>query len=419
MPPAGLLRACRLDPTSSYLPMDALTAFFLSAVMIMLNGAVLGLMHRDLPQSLQPSAFSWRVGTLLQAGGCVLLAVQRSLPTEWVLPLAHAMLLLGLTAYWRALRQFYGFADVVAIGLPFLLGSLGMVWLSAIDPSRTGRILLAAACWSVIVLGCIATLASERARDSANSRRVLMGVFIAVVLAIAISGLVFGLPGEIRALLGNGGWINLIAPVIAAILPVVGTTAFLQLCSERIRRQWEHAASTDHLTGMANRRTMANAGERRVQTARQSARELTVAVIDIDHFKGVNDRFGHEVGDEAIKHVAARIEEACRDTDLCGRQGGEEFVVVFDGIDGEAGLAAGERIRRAVESQPFVIAQSRFQITVSLGLAQLTATDRSLDDLLRRADRALYLAKAGGRNRVEQDRGREHDAGVETKVAAH
>ena len=398
--------------------MDAHTAFFISAVMIMLNGAVLGLMHRDLPQSLQPSAFSWRVATLLQAGGCVLLAVQRSLPTGWVLPLAHGMLLLGITGYWQALRQFYGFANRYRIGLPFVLGSAGMVWLSAINPSQTGRILLAAGCWSVIVAGCIATLASSRARDSANSRRVLMGVFVAVALTIIVSGLVFGVPGAIRVLLGNAEWINLIAPLIAATLPVIGTTAFLQLCSERIRRQWEHAASTDHLTGMANRRTMANAGERRVQTARQSARELTVSVIDIDHFKAVNDRFGHEVGDEALKHVAARIEAACGATDLCGRQGGEEFVAVFDGVDGEAGLAAGERIRRAVEAQPFVIAQAALRITVSLGLAQLTATDRSLDDLLRRADRALYLAKAGGRNRVEQDGGAANDACREIAKAA-
>jgi diguanylate cyclase (GGDEF)-like protein len=380
--------------------MDALTAFLISALMIMLNGAVLGLMHGDLPESLRPSAMSWRVGTLLQAGGCVLLAVQHSLPLPIVLPLAHGMLLLGITGYWRALRQFYGMADTPLLLLPMLLGTLGIFWMAAVQPSQSGRILVAAAVWSAIVAGCIATLVSPQARDAAISRRVLTGVFVTVALAIGVSALVFVLANPLRTAIGDAGWVYLIAPMVAAVLPVVGTTAYLQLCSERIRRQWERAASTDYLTGLSNRRTLADAGERRVQQARRRGRALSVAVIDIDHFKQINDRFGHEIGDRALKHVAGHIEAACRAGDLSGRQGGEEFVTVFDGLDNEAGVAAGERIRRAVESHPFVLDGVPLTITVSLGLASLSDHDRTLDDLLRRADRALYLAKAAGRNRV-------------------
>jgi len=380
--------------------MDALTAFFVSALMILLNGAVLALMHGDLPAGLRPSAMSWRVGTLLQAGGCILLAVQRLMPPEIVLPLAHGMLFLGVTGYWRALRQFYGFAEAPLLLLPAALGVMGVVWFTAIEPSQSGRILTVAAVWSLIVIGCIATLLAPRARDSAISRRVLTGVFLAVALVIVVAALVFGLPSGLRALIGEASWINLIAPMIAAMLPVAGTTAFLQLCSERIRRQWEHAASTDHLTGLANRRTLAVAGERRLQRARLLGQSLTVAVIDIDHFKSINDRFGHEVGDQALQHVAGRIEAACRGLDLAGRQGGEEFLALLVGVDGEPARRAGERIREAVEAQPFLVNGHRLTITVSLGLASLASVDRSLDDLLRRADRALYAAKAAGRNRV-------------------
>jgi len=381
--------------------MDSLAAFFIVAVLIMMNGAVLGLMHRDLPMSLRPSAFSWRVGTLLQAGGAILLAVQRWLPQELVLPLGHGMLLLGVCGYWRALRQFYGFPESTWIFLPFLLGVGGMLWFTMVDPSQTARILLAAGLWAFIACGCIATLMAKRARDQARSRLVLIGVLAGVTLTIVACGLIFGMPGAIRQLIGASGWVNLIAPTIAAILPVIGTTAFLQLCSERIRREWERAASTDHLTGLANRRTLAYEGEQRLRMARRQGRQLSVAVIDIDHFKHINDRYGHAVGDEALKHVAERAAAACREVDLCSRQGGEEFVVLLDGVAGEAAWQAGERMRRAVESQPFLAERAMLPMTVSIGLAQLEADDLSLDDLLRRADRALYRAKAAGRNRIE------------------
>ncbi len=381
--------------------MDALTAFFISAVLILLNGAVLGLMHQDLPKALQPSAFSWRVGTLLQAGGCILLAVQGSLPKGVVLPIAHGMLMLGVTGYWQALRRFYGFSETKWILLPFAAGIAGVLWYSAVQPSQVNRVMAVAAAWSAIVLGCIATLLSKRSVDAASSRRALTGVFVGVVLAIMICWALFGRTTGLRELVGDAGWINLLAPLIAAILPVVGTTAFLQLCSERIRRQWEHAASTDHLTGLPNRRTLANAGEGRVRHARDQGRPLSVAVIDIDNFKVINDHFGHEVGDSALKHAAERIELACRKQDLCGRQGGEEFVVVFNDLESQAALAAAERIRMFIEQQAFVVDGVTVPVTVSIGLADLIATDTSLDDVLRRADRALFRAKKAGRNRVE------------------
>ncbi len=380
--------------------MDTLTAFLISAAMIMLNGAVLGMMHRDLPAALLPSALSWRVGTLLQAGGCVLLGVQRALPAEIVLPLAHAMLMLGITGYWRALRQFYSFPESPLIVLPAVTGAFGIVWFTVIDPSVMARILIAASTWFGVVLGCIATLRSSRARDAAVSRRVLTGVMVAVASTVAVSGLLFGLPGPVRETLAGSGWVGLIAPMIAAVLPVVGTTAFLQLGSERIRRQWEHAASTDHLTGLANRRTVATAGERRVRIALQGGQPLAVAVIDIDHFKPINDRFGHEVGDEALKHVACLIAQACSAADLVARQGGEEFVAVLEGDNESDLLAAAARIRLAVEAHPFSARGRPLTITVSIGLALLAEGDQTLDDLLRRADHALYAAKAGGRNRL-------------------
>ncbi|MBL9108229.1 MAG: GGDEF domain-containing protein [Myxococcales bacterium] len=191
--------------------------------------------------------------------------------------------------------------------------------------------------------------------------------------------------------------LNVATPIFAAMLPVIGTTAFTLMCSEKIRRNWEIAASTDYLTGLANRLTLGAEATRRWE----ERAELAVAVVDIDHFKSINDRYGHDTGDLALKHVASCLAGACRRDDLPARQGGEEFVVVFRGLDASKAEEAGERLRTAVAKEPFVTGDVHLDLTVSVGIAARTPRDGSFDDVVRRADTALYRAKDRGRNRVE------------------
>lgn len=238
--------------------------------------------------------------------------------------------------------------------------------------------------------------------DAAMSRRVLQVIFviIAAFMAVRLGYFVFGFGTE-ATVLDSQSVMNAVTPMIAAVLPVVGTTAFLLMCSERLRRQWEHAASTDHLTGLANRRTLTEAGAKRLFEARAKKEPFAVAVIDVDHFKQVNDRHGHDVGDLALKHVANKLAGACRSADLAARQGGEEFVVVFGDVDPMGAKTAAERLREAVEGEVFMARQTELRVTVSVGVAVLLESDETLDDVLRRADEALYRAKSNGRNRVE------------------
>jgi len=188
-------------------------------------------------------------------------------------------------------------------------------------------------------------------------------------------------------------------PLVAAILPVIGTTAFLLMCSERIRRQWEHAALTDALTGLANRRTLTRVGSERLSRALTEQRAFALAVVDVDHFKSINDRYGHDVGDIALRHVADTLASSASPGTLPGRQGGEEFVVLLDADPARAQQEA-EQLRNAIRDARFRAGEHELQITVSIGITHCTATDRHLDDLLRRADQALYAAKSGGRDRV-------------------
>lgn len=383
--------------------MNPETAYIIGALMMLANGGVLGLVHRDLLPSLQPSAVSWRIGTLLIAGGCLTILAQFHFPGGFILGLTNSLIILGFTAYWRALRQFYGHPDRIWLLYPFLFGSASVFWFSIVQPNIEIRSLIVTICWLILFSGSAATLLLPHRADYAVSRRVLAGIFT-FGAAFALFRLAFFLLPDgkpIANVIDDSNWINIVTPMMAGILPVVGTTAFLLMCSERLRRQWERAASTDYLTGLANRRTLAAAGEQRFRAARVGKRPLTVAIVDIDHFKSVNDRFGHEIGDQALKHVADLLEQNCRADELPGRQGGEEFVVVMSDTDGDSALSAGERLRQAVESHPFPIKGTNLPISISVGIAQATPADDNFDQLLGRADAALYRAKSRGRNRVE------------------
>lgn len=378
--------------------LDPATAFVFAVLMMLLNGGVLGLMHKALPTALQPSARSWRIATLLMAAGSVLLIVQAAYPPGFILPVANALLMLGLTLYWRALRQFYGLRDHWTMLLPTLAGVSGIAWFATIAPDLTARVVVASVCWLVVLLGGLHALWQGRS-EAAISRRVMVGVFVVVVLFTFVRLFWFaGGAASGSTVVDTGRLINIITPLVATVLPVIGTTAFLQMCSERIRRQWEHAASTDHLTGLANRFILAREGEARL--ARRGNDRLALAVVDIDHFKTINDRHGHEVGDLALRHVADRLRAACRASDLPARQGGEEFVVLFAAAPDEDVGALGERLRVAVEASPFRARGVELQMTVSIGVTAARDRDGGLDELLRRADRALYDAKRDGRNRV-------------------
>lgn len=380
--------------------MDPVTCLAVTTVLTLLNGAILGFVHRDLPEALRPSAIAWRISTLLIAGGCVFLAVQEFGPPAFLLPLANGMLALGVSGYWCALRRFYGEPETPWMLVPPTFVVAGVWWFVAIQPSFAVRVALVSLGWLVPLGGSIRTLL--RASERAVSRAVLVGIFAIVGSFLLLRAIYFvAEPHAVETVTDRGSLMNFATPLVTAILPVIGTNAFLLLCSDRIRRQWERAASTDYLTGLANRRTLGAEGDLRIERARRNGDRLAIAVVDVDHFKSINDRYGHDVGDLALKHVASQLQAACRGQDLPARQGGEEFVVLFDRIEPSQAVSAGERMRLAVEAQPFRAGDVVHPITVSIGVAALNATDKQFADLLRRADQALYAAKLSGRNRVE------------------
>jgi diguanylate cyclase (GGDEF)-like protein len=157
----------------------------------------------------------------------------------------------------------------------------------------------------------------------------------------------------------------------------------------------------DPLTGVHNRRYLDDYLEREVERARRHGRPLSVLLADIDHFKVVNDKFGHLAGDFALQGMAVRLIALSRKDELLARYGGEEFALVLPETDLERALLCGERIRRAVVDQPFEFEGEQYPVTISVGVATLAPDqDVTAADLLREADDRLYQAKRAGRNRV-------------------
>lgn len=172
-----------------------------------------------------------------------------------------------------------------------------------------------------------------------------------------------------------------------------------------VQKQHEAAliqlARHDPLTGAANRRYFFERGEQEFMRSRRHHLPLSIALIDLDHFKRINDEHGHATGDAVLVLLSQRIRELMRDSDLLARIGGEEFAILMPstGLAGAALMA--ERLRMTIAEEPSVVAGHTLHLRFSAGVTQLKGPDQSIEDCLRRADEAMYVAKQAGRDRVE------------------
>lgn len=182
------------------------------------------------------------------------------------------------------------------------------------------------------------------------------------------------------------------------LLRFIATTIALDVQNIRLHR----VAVTDVLTGAYNREFLQQRLPVEIEKAVAGEQTLSIAMLDVDHFKEVNDRHGHDVGDEVLAEVASRLRGAIRGGDLLVRYGGEEFLVVLPRAEAGRGWEVAERMRARLVGRPFTVGALELRIAASVGVAQLRAEGaETAGELIRRADAALYTAKANGRNRVE------------------
>ncbi|MBP7253526.1 MAG: sensor domain-containing diguanylate cyclase [Alphaproteobacteria bacterium] len=208
---------------------------------------------------------------------------------------------------------------------------------------------------------------------------------------------------EIHLRAGNGR--DFLAEVAAISIDYGGQQAVLLALNDiSARKQLEaelfQQASTDPLTGISNRRYFIARGEQELRRARRFARPLSVMMLDLDHFKSVNDTYGHAGGDAVLQQMVQTAMRCLRNTDAIGRLGGEEFAVLMPETDLNAAVEVANRLRQTLADTAITYGEKTIRCTVSIGVAILQPADNDIDALLNRADQALYMAKQDGRNRV-------------------
>lgn len=167
-----------------------------------------------------------------------------------------------------------------------------------------------------------------------------------------------------------------------------------------VQQQLSHEASHDALTSILNRRAILEELDRELVRGQRSSQPLSLVLLDVDHFKVINDTYGHAAGDEVLRALPSRITPALRSYDRAGRYGGEEFLIVLSNCPESAAFSAAERVRRAISGTAIVHAGRDLHVTASLGVASTQLShETGAATLVKAADRALYRAKRGGRNR--------------------
>ncbi|TWC05315.1 diguanylate cyclase [Bradyrhizobium macuxiense] len=370
---------------------DPSTLYLFATMVAGMLGAMLWLFGR---QEKIPALKWWGTAYLLGAASVALWTVGGSTLDPLVLLGLNAIGFAACGMVWNASRIFHG----RKANLPGLV--LGPVaWIGAVttveDPAM--RLTIGAGIVAVYAALTASELWSER-------RRAMQRRWIAMVIPVA-HGCVLMLPilvGDLMRLNGqnfvSNFWVTLFS--IELVLYAIGTVfVIFMMVSDRAVAVHKTAASIDPLSGMLNRRGFSEACARVIEREADGGRPVTVMIFDIDHFKSINDRFGHPAGDEILKLFSAVVVNNLRISDLSGRIGGEEFAALLP-CSLEEGVLVAERVREAFENSNITCEEGAVDTTVSIGVAGGPA-GTELEVLLAAADTALYQAKRGGRNRVE------------------
>jgi diguanylate cyclase (GGDEF)-like protein len=320
----------------------------------------------------------------------------------------HAMI--GVAAIGASLlawgfRQLNGQRTPPALGVALTLGLGGLLWWAGAATSDATFAVLEAAVMSFIALGTLidqgVLLRRATVRRGGELALLLVAGLFSLDWVLIFWHTLHWVGPYPDHLLFAPDWLLPASAVGVGLLPLSVASVVFAIVNDRLNQQLRERALRDDLTGTLSRRGLREHGERMLagqEPARQDS-GIAALMLDVDHFKAVNDRHGHLVGDEVLRHLSAVMTEHLRDDALLARYGGEEFTVLLPVRSRQDAETVAERLRQAIEAQPCESRAGRIRVTVSIGVA-FHQTAHSLDEVLSRADTRLYEAKQAGRNRV-------------------
>lgn len=317
-------------------------------------------------------------------------------PTQLLLG-GNALNLLAQALVVLAVRMLLGEPPrlrlVVAIAV---LGWLGVSWFGLIVPDYRLRSLVGSL--AIIANLLLQAQALLNGRSRARSLLLLLCALSAALLVWRNGVLWLAAAAPASAAVPDIG--NSIYVLFAGMQPLFASIAFLLVYSDVLQDKLRTLARTDPLTGVSNRLAIGEAAVKMLASAVRTKQSVGVLMLDADHFKKVNDRFGHAGGDQVLLELMASVTSILRAGDEVGRVGGEEFVILAPHTSLNGAVTLAERIRKTLATAPLMIDGEALNLTVSIGVAVALPGDRDVAGVLRRADMALYAAKRGGRDRV-------------------
>jgi diguanylate cyclase (GGDEF)-like protein len=320
------------------------------------------------------------------------------LPYLGVAVAANTALILGSAVEVAAYCTFFGFASWKRVLYPCSALALLVLHGARFSHASPNDLVVLMSMIIALFSGAMAWILLRPSAGHSLLRRVIGindGIFAVAMGLRACTGIVQGhlsifTPGVVQSATYLAGY----------LLMIVNGFGFLLLCKEKDDQQMALLATIDSLTGLVNRRAFFERTDSARLLATRLRSPIALMMIDIDHFKRLNDRFGHATGDEALRVFAATAKQALRDHDIMGRLGGEEFALVLPGTDLEGAAQAAERLRQAVAAALLPTSDSQYSMTVSIGVVVIDPNEH-INSALARADHALYAAKSGGRDRIQ------------------
>jgi diguanylate cyclase (GGDEF)-like protein len=386
-----------------HLSLDSRTVYAISTASLLLTAAIVAFAARAYADDLRRLGLRWALAVALSGLGFGAIVVRGFVP-DWLSILGgHVAGVAGAAVFADAAARFAQRASARAwLWAPPLLAAVEAAWFYLARPDYAWRMVLFSSLVAVL-LGRAAWLLLRQQGTLLRSPRVV-GAGFAVCAALMALRAVVSLslpPATAPAGIFHPGTVEQVA-ILGTFLCYFGLSfSFVVICNERLSLDLRRLAAFDALTELYNRRTIEDVGRHEVARARRSGAPLTLALLDVDRFKEINDEHGHLAGDSALRAVAALLERTLRAQDMVGRWGGDELLVLMPATDLAQGTAALERVRSAVEQALLDPGrEAPLRLTVSIGLAGVDGHAAELTLLLRAADEALYEAKRRGRNRV-------------------
>jgi diguanylate cyclase (GGDEF)-like protein len=381
------------------LRVDLRTMMLTMACINLLFAAMLALV--SLHAGMVRGTRQWALGMVLLGATYAAAGLLISTPPPAVMVMLAVALAVGLGLMYNGIEAFKGQPCSYRLTLALALWlAVQTYWFMVVKDDVQGRITANWLVFSLVNLACAHALFVRIAQPLRTACWLAGAAFLTLGGATMARVAVALLAPANTVHLFSSGRVSPTVFLVASLAQMALAFGLLLMINYRLASDLRQLAATDALTGLLNRGSLEKELSRQVALAERNGAALALAMIDVDHFKKINDGYGHPAGDEVLRQLAALMQSLARQGDVVGRYGGEEFCIVLPGTDAHAAAVLAERLRQRYADLRVPWDGAWLNGTVSIGIADVTAVGCAVMPLIAAADRALYQAKAAGRNRM-------------------